>query len=50
MCGWKERVLLDHPLRPIRAPADQALASLSKRFEGLYSTTGRPPIPPEMLL
>lgn len=45
-----ERIPVDHPLRPIRALADEALASLSKRFEGLYSTMGRPSIPPEMLL
>jgi transposase len=30
--------------------ADQALASLNKRFEELYSSMGRPSIPPEMLL
>jgi transposase len=30
--------------------AEEALGSLSKRFEGLYSTMGRPSIPPEMLL
>lgn len=29
---------------------DQALACLNKRFEGLYSSMGRPSIPPEMLL
>jgi len=46
----EERIAKDHPLRPIRALADEALASLSGRFEGLYSTMGRPSIPPEMLL
>ena len=30
--------------------ADEALASLNQRFESLYSTVGRPSIPPEMLL
>ena len=46
----EERIPLDHPLRPIRALADEALASLNKRFEGLYSTMGRPSIAPEILL
>jgi len=44
------RIPPDHPLRPIRALADEALASLNDRFEELYSTTGRPSIAPEMLL
>jgi transposase len=46
----EERIPADHPLRPIRALADEALGSLNQRFEGLYSTMGRPSIPPEMLL
>jgi transposase len=46
----EERVPSDHPLRGIRALADEALGSLNQRFEGLYSTMGRPSIPPEMLL
>lgn len=46
----EERVPADHPLRPIRALADEALASLNERFAKLYSSTGRPSIPPEMLL
>jgi transposase len=45
-----ERVPADHPLRPIKRLADEALASLNQRFEGLYSSMGRPSIPPEMLL
>ena len=45
-----ERIPKDHPLRPIRELADEALASLSQRFEGLYSAMGRPSIAPEMLL
>ena len=46
----EERIPADHPLRPIRAVADEALGSLNRRFEGLYSAMGRPSIPPEMLL
>jgi transposase len=44
------RVRADHPLRPIRRMTDAALARLSARFDQLYSTTGRPSIPPEKLL
>jgi transposase len=44
------RVRPDHPLRPIRRMTDAALAQLSTRFDRLYSTTGRPSIPPEQLL
>lgn len=46
----EERIPKDHPLRPIRELADEALASLNQRFEGLYSALGRPSIAPEMLL
>jgi transposase len=46
----EERVPADHPLRPIRALADEALSGLSGRFEGLYARAGRPSIAPEMLL
>jgi len=44
------RVRPDHPLRPIRRMTDAALGRLSSRFDRLYSTTGRPSIPPEKLL
>jgi transposase len=44
------RVRPDHPLRPIRTMTDAALQHLSPRFDRLYSTTGRPSIPPEKLL
>jgi transposase len=46
----EQRVRRDHPLRPIRQMTDAALARLSPRFDRLYSTTGRPSIPPEKLL
>jgi transposase len=46
----EERVPADHPLRAIRALADDALGWLSGRFEALYSRMGRPSIPPEHLL
>ena len=44
------RVRPDHPLRPIRRMTDAALERLSPRFDRMYSTTGRPSIPPEQLL
>lgn len=37
-------------MRAIRAMADMALWNLSKRFDAMYATTGRPSIPPEKLL
>jgi transposase len=46
----EKRVPMDHPLRTIKALADQALAALSPEFDRLYSDVGRPSIPPERLL
>jgi transposase len=46
----EQRVRQDHPLRAIRAMTDLALKSVSERFDAMYSTTGRPSIPPEKLL
>ena len=46
----EERVPSDHPLRPIRALIDAALADLSPAFEALYARVGRPSVPPERLL
>jgi transposase len=46
----EQRVPEDHPLRPIRAMANGALHELSPVFDTLYSTIGRPSIPPERLL
>ena len=40
----------DHPLRPIKAMMDQALAKMDALFDQAYSDTGRPSVPPEMLL
>src|SRR5258705_11321499 len=46
----EERIAADHPLRTIRALVNEVLATLSGRFEELYSHTGRPSIPPQHLL
>ena len=46
----ESRIPQSHPLRLIRALADEALRSLNDRFAALYSENGRPSIPPEHLL
>lgn len=39
-----------HPLRRIKKLADQVLEELSPQLEAMYSSTGRPSVPPERLL
>lgn len=46
----EERVRANHPLRAVRAMADEALKNMSERFDTMYARTGRPSIPPEKLL
>lgn len=46
----EKRVPADHPLRSIRAMMDYVLEELSPTFDRIYSSTGRPSIPPERLL
>ena len=46
----EKRVRADHPLRPIRAIVNEALAALQQEFALLYACIGRPSIPPEKLL
>ena len=45
-----QRVPADHPLRPIREMSDRALKGLTRKFNEIYSATGRPSIAPEKLL
>lgn len=45
-----DRIPPDHPLRTIQALINPILAELSPRFQAMYSTMGRPSIPPERLL
>ena len=40
----------DHPIRRIKPIVDAALQQLSGLFDTMYSTSGRPSIPPEHLL
>jgi transposase len=46
----EQRIPQDHPLRPLRAMADEALHQLQSRFRRLYAKNGRPSIAPEKLL
>ena len=46
----ESRVPKEHPLRSIKAYADQLLRGLSGQFERMYASGGRPSIPPERLL
>ena len=46
----EERVPAKHPLRAIRAVAEEVLAGMDTAFAGLYASTGRPSIPPEQVL
>lgn len=46
----EERVRRDHPLRTIRAVANEALAAIAPDLRALYAGLGRPSIPPERLL
>jgi transposase len=46
----EQRVPRAHPLRTIKAYADEVLGSMSARFDEMYSDTGRPSIAPERLL
>lgn len=46
----ENRVPKDHPLRPIKRMAEEELKRLSRIFDHMYSTVGRPSIPPERVL
>ena len=46
----EQRVRADHPLSAVRRLTDEVLATLSPRFDRMYSDMGRPSIPPEQLL
>jgi len=46
----EQRVREDHPLRAVRTQVEEVLKKLSPLFDEMYSSTGRPSIPPEKLL
>jgi hypothetical protein len=45
----EQRVPAEHSLRAVRKVVDEIFRAMSKQFDGLYSATGRPSIPPERL-
>ena len=45
-----KRVPATHPIREIKRLADGALAKLDPVFDAMYSSIGRPSVPPERLL
>jgi transposase len=46
----EKRIREDHPLRSMKKIVDEVLESMNKDFDAMYSHTGRPSIPPEMLI
>jgi transposase len=50
LVGPAQRVPKGHPIRRIKALADEELVRLSPVFTSMYSVIGRPSIPPETLL
>lgn len=46
----ESRVPSSHPLRGIKELLDEALAGMSRDFDKVYATEGRPSIPPERLV
>ncbi len=48
--GPDQRVPKAHPIRKIKALADEQLQALSPTFDKMYSSEGRPSIPPERIL
>src|SRR3954465_12309272 len=50
LIGPEQRGPQDHPIRRIKEMADEVLTRLSPTFDEMYSTAGRPSIPPERLL
>ena len=47
LVGPEQRVPKNHPIRRIKALADEQLESLSPVFDSMYAELGRPSIPPE---
>lgn len=48
--SMEDRIRPDHPLRPIKTATDAILKQLSPVFDRAYARTGRPSVPPEVLL
>lgn len=50
MFRLEEKIRPNHPLRAIKKTCDEILKSMNGTFESMYARTGRPSIPPEILL
>ena len=46
----EDLIPVDHPIRRIRRVVDAVLAELDGSFDVMYAKSGRPSVPPEMLL
>ncbi len=46
----ESRIPVDHPIRKVRTVVDQALKEMAPTFDEMYSSVGRPSIPPEQLI
>jgi transposase len=46
----ESRVPQEHPLRGIKELLDEALSGMSRDFDRVYASEGRPSIPPERLV
>jgi len=46
----ESRIPESHPIRKIRSILDEALDEIAPWFDEMYASTGRPSIPPEMLI
>ena len=46
----EDRIPDNHPIRKVRKIVDTALAEIETSFDDMYSSIGRPPIPPEHLV
>ena len=46
----EDPIPVGHPIRKIRVVVDTVLAEMDGLFEAMYSTQGRPSVPPEVLL
>jgi transposase len=45
----EDRIPDNHPIRKVRKIVDTALAEIETSFDDMYSSIGRPSIPPEQL-
>ena len=46
----ESRIPVDHPIRKVRKVVDLALKEMGPTFDEMYSSVGRPSIPPEQLI